>query len=131
MIGIDTNCLLRYALRDDARQHRAIEARLTAALESGEDIFINDIVLVEFVWVLKSTFSFTREMLAAAVDGLLDGQQFVFEKRETIQAALDDFGAGRADFSDCLIGAKNKRAGCAATFTFDRDAAKLKGFEYV
>jgi predicted nucleic-acid-binding protein len=131
MIGIDTNCLLRYALRDDARQHRAVEARIEDAIDAGDNILINDIVLAEFVWVLGSNYGFGREMLAGAITGLLEGQQFAFEQKEIVMQALRDFERGKAGFADCLIGQKNRRHGCNATLTFDRAAAKLETFEHV
>ncbi len=131
MIAVDTNCLLRYALRDDLKQHRAIEARIESAIEAGEEIMINDIVLAEFVWVLKSNYAFTREMLVGALNGLLEGQQFAFEKKEVVQSALNQFKSGSAGFADCLLGMKNARLGCTHTLTFDRHAAKLEVFEHV
>ena len=83
MIGIDTNCLLRYLIRDDIKQHAAIEARIIDAIEGNNEIFINNIVLSEFVWVLESNYKFSREMLRNALNGLLEGQQFRFEKKES------------------------------------------------
>ena len=39
--------------------------------------------------------------------------------------------AGTGSFSDALIGALGRQAGCAATLTFDKKAARLKEFELV
>ncbi len=131
MIGIDTNCLLRYLIRDDIKQHAAIEARVIDTIENNDEIFINNIVLSEFVWVLESNYKYSREMLLNALTGLLEGQQFRFEKKEVVQNALHDFKSSRADFADCLIAARNKLAGCTTTLTFDRAAARLENFEHV
>jgi predicted nucleic-acid-binding protein len=131
MIGIDTNCLLRYSIRDDIKQHAAIEARIIEAIENNNEIFINNIVLSEFVWVLESNYKFSRDMVLNALTGLLEGQQFAFEKKEVVQRALHDFKSSRAGFTDCLLAAKNKLAGCTTTLTFDRAAAKLENFEHV
>ncbi len=131
MIGIDTNCLLRYSMRDDVRQHAAIEARIIEAVKANDEIFINNIVLSEFVWVLESNYNFSRTMVLNALSGLLEGQQFAFEKKETVQQALHDFRSSRAGFADCLLAARNMQAGCVTTLTFDRAAAKLENFEHV
>lgn len=42
--------------------------------------------------------------------------------------ALEDFRASSADFSDCLIGRRNRAAGAAQTVTFDRSLKGLEGF---
>ncbi len=49
MMGIDTRCLLRYSMRDQVREHAAIEARIIKAVEANDEIFINNIVLSEFL----------------------------------------------------------------------------------
>ena len=54
MMGIDTHCLLRYSMRDQVKEHAAIEARVIKAVEANDEIFMNNIVLGEFVWVLES-----------------------------------------------------------------------------
>ena len=52
MIGLDTNCVLRYLLRDHERQARALSDRIDQEIDAGHSMFINDIVLAEFVWTL-------------------------------------------------------------------------------
>ena len=131
MIGIDTNCLLRFSLRDDVAQHKAIETRIVRTARAGDDILISDVVLAEFIWVLKSQYAFTRSMQAEALRGLLDAQHFAFESKDCIQVALRAFESSKADFSDCLIGAKNRRLGCETTYSFDKAAQWLPTFSAV
>jgi predicted nucleic-acid-binding protein len=128
MIGIDANCLLRYSMRDHVREHAAIEARIIKAVEANDEIFINNIVLSKFVCVLESNYKFSRIMALNALSGLLEEQQFAFEKKEIVQQALYDFRSSRAGFADCLLAARNKQAGCMTTLTFDRAAAKWENF---
>jgi len=52
----------------------------------------------------------------------------VFEDEPAIEEALFTWKKSSADFADCLIGAKNRRAGSTATAIFDAKAAKLPGF---
>ena len=131
MIGIDANCLLRYSMRDHVRKHAAIEAQIIEAVEANDEIFINNIVLSKFVCVLESNYKFSRTMALNALSGLLEEQQFAFEKKEIVQQALYDFRSSRAGFADCLLAARNKQAGCMTTLTFDRAAAKWENFEHV
>jgi predicted nucleic-acid-binding protein len=41
-----------------------------------------------------------------------------------VRRALDDYRRGPGDFSDYLIGWRNRQAGCTDTATFDRALAK-------
>jgi len=131
MMGIDTRCLLRYSMRDQVREHAAIEARIIKAVEANDEIFINSIVLSEFFWVQESNYKFSRAMVLNAISGLLEVQQFVFKKKEIVQKALHDFRSSRAGFADCLLAARNMQAGCMTTLIFDRAAAKLENFGHV
>ena len=51
------------------------------------------------------------------------------EDAELVVTALEDYEQGRADFSDYLVAAKNRRAGCAYTVSFDRVALRIAGME--
>ena len=56
MIGLDTNALLRYLLRDDAAQ----AARAAREIERDERFLIDGIVLCELAWVLETGYGFSR-----------------------------------------------------------------------
>jgi predicted nucleic-acid-binding protein len=62
------------------------------------------------------------------VEGLVAGADRIVEHQDAVRASLDDYTAGRLDFTDALIGHVNRARGCQATATFDRKAAKLDGF---
>ncbi len=127
MIGIDTNVLLRLLTEDDAAQAAAVQ-RLLAPLDAEpESVLINDIVLVETLWTLRRLYGFDRAGQAEVLGHLLSALTFRFEDREVLSQALKTFTGTSADFSDCLIAAKNTRWGCESTATFDRSMAPLAG----
>jgi len=124
VIGLDTNVLVRYLLRDDPVQ----AARAERELERNERFRIDSIVLCELVWVLETGYGFSRTEIAAALERILATAQFEIESKDLALAALDDFRRSAADFSDCLIGRRNRAAGVAETVTFDRNLKGLEGF---
>lgn len=124
MIGLDTNVLVRYLLRDDPVQ----AARAERELERNERFLIDSIVLCELVWVLETGYGFSRTEIAAALERILATAQFEIESKDLALAALDDFRRSAADFSDCLIGRRNRAAGVPETVTFDRNLKGLEGF---
>jgi len=122
--GLDTNVLLRYLLKDDPAQ----AARAERELERDERFLIDGIVLCELVWVLEDGYGFSRPAIADALERILATAQFEIESRDVALAALDDFRRSAADFSDCLIGRRNRSAGAGETVTFDRGLRGLEGF---
>lgn len=124
MIGLDTNVLVRYVVRDDPAQ----AARADREIEAGERLLIDGIVLCELVWVLEAGYQFSRADITAVLERILATAQFEIEKKDLVLAALDDFRRSTADFSDCLIGRRNRAAGAMEAVTFDRGLKGLGGF---
>ena len=124
MTGLDTNVLLRYLLRDDLAQ----AGRADHEIERDERFLIDGIVLCELVWVLEVGYGFSRADVATALERILATAQFEIEAKDLALAALDDFRGSTADFSDCLIGRRNRAAGAQETITFDRTLKGLPGF---
>ena len=124
MIGLDTNVLLRYFLRDDPAQ----AARAGRELGRDERFLIDGIVLCELVWVLETGYGLSRAEIGAALETVLATAQFEIDGKDLVLAALGDFRASSADFSDCLIGRRNRAAGAAQTVSFDRSLKGLGGF---
>ncbi len=127
MVGVDTNILLRLLTEDDAAQAAAVRRWLAPRDAQAESVLINDIVLVELVWTLRRLYGYERDTLASVLGHLLSALTFAFEDRDSVSQALRLFEGSAADFSDCLIAAKNLRLGCDATATFDRAMAPLAG----
>ena len=105
-MGVNTHCLLRYSMRDQIGEHAAIEARIIKAVEVNDGIFINNIVLSEFVWVLESNYKFSQAMVLNAINGLLEVQQFVFEKKENRSAGASRFQVKSRGFCRLPVGRK-------------------------
>jgi len=128
--GIDTNILVRYLVRDDPAQFRAASRLIENDCSVQEPGFVNQVVLVELVWVLESAFKLARPEIVRAFGALLLTSQLSIEHPDDARAALDEYQNG-ADFADSLIAAANTRAGCEYTATLDRRAARRKGFRLV
>ncbi len=65
------------------------------------------------------------------LEKILQTSQFVIEDADSAWHALIDYKKTNVDFSDSLIGAVNKLAGCGKTATFDKQAGKLPDFEFI
>ena len=128
MLGIDTNVLVRFLVRDDETQFEKAIGLIRREVGVENDVFISLLVVQETEWVLRSRYGMQNTEIIEAISGLLDAAEIRFEDEPAIEEALFGWKDSAADFSDCLIGAHNRRVGCSATATFDTKAVKLPNF---
>jgi predicted nucleic-acid-binding protein len=128
MLGIDTNVLVRYLVRDDQPQYDRARRLITREVNNGEPVFVSLLVLLETEWVLRSRYELAKPDIVAAFSALLDTVELAFEDEPSVEHAIYSWKDSAAEFADCLIGARNRRLGCRTTATFDGKALKLDGF---
>jgi predicted nucleic-acid-binding protein len=128
MLGIDTNVLVRFLVRDNEGQFEKARKLIKREISAGRRVFVNQLVLMETEWVLRSRYAVTKQQIIEAISSLLDADDLQFEDEPTIEEALFLWRDSAADFADCLIGAKYRRLRCRATASFDLKAAKLPAF---
>jgi predicted nucleic-acid-binding protein len=116
---VDTNILVRSAVRDDKKQAAAAD-RL---LRSAEVIAVTLPCLCEFVWVLLKLYEVPRNDVAIAIRALLAVGNVEADRRAT-EAGLKVFEAG-GDFADGVIAHEGGRLGGQTFVSFDRKAVKL------
>lgn len=128
MLGIDTNVLVRFLVRDDQAQFERARRLIKREVSAGRRVFVNQLVIMETEWVLRSRYAVSKHQIIEALSGLLDAADVQFEDEPAMEQALFLWKDTAADFADCLIGATNLRLGCRATASFDAKASKLPGF---
>jgi predicted nucleic-acid-binding protein len=116
MIAVDTNVLVRFLVRDDAKQ-----AARAASLLGENQIWVAKTVLLETEWVLRSLYGFSGEEVAPALRGIAGLPSVSLEDEAGVAKALGWLEHG-VDFADALHLAS---AGPALRFaTFDRRLAR-------
>jgi predicted nucleic-acid-binding protein len=128
MLGVDTNVLVRFLVRDDAQQFEIVHKMLEREALASRRVFISQLVLQEMEWVLRSRYGFSKSQILGAVSSLLDAMDFELEDEAAVEQAIFIWKDHSAGFWDCLIGARNQRMGCATTATFDVKASRLPWF---
>jgi predicted nucleic-acid-binding protein len=128
MIGIDTNVLVRFLIRDDQAQFERAQKLIKREATAGDPVFISLVVLLEAEWVLRSRYKLTKGEILSTFSDLLSSIDTNFEDESSIEEALYVWKDSPAQFADCLIGARHRACGCRATASFDTDAMKLPGF---
>lgn len=128
MLGLDTNVLVRYLVRDDPLQFEKARRLIKRESDKREPVLICQLVLLEAEWVLRSQYELSKAEILSAFSALLDVADLAIEDEPSVEYALYSWKDSGANFADCLIEARNLRLGCEATATFDRKALKLAGF---
>ncbi|HEY3656010.1 MAG TPA: type II toxin-antitoxin system VapC family toxin [Steroidobacteraceae bacterium] len=128
MLGVDTNVLVRYLIRDDQSQYEKARRLIDREVSKGEPVLVSMLVLLETEWVLRSRYELAKAEIVTAFSALLDTADLAFEDEPSVEHAVYSWKDSTADFADCLIEARNRRLGCRATATFDARALKLAGF---
>ena len=122
MIAIDTNILVRYITQDDLQQAEAAENLLAIYNNKPQSIFINNIVLCEFIWVLEKGYKYTQQQISSTIRIILSTEEFAFEYHNVLWLALEEYELKNTDFSDSLISKLNYNLGYKQTFSFDKSA---------
>lgn len=125
MIGLDTNILVRYIVQDGAAQAAAATALIEGKCNAENPAWVDCVVLCELVWVLESAYDYTRATVAEVLRTMLTSAELRIEASDMAWSALRSYQSGGADFADCLIGLRNRQAGCETTATFDKRAGRM------
>ena len=118
-IAVDTNVLVRAAVRDDPEQTVAA----TRAMGQAEILAIAVPALCEFAWVLRSVYGFRAAEIGLAMRRLLAAEN-VETNRAMVEAGLAMLDAG-GDFADGAIAYEGRWLGAETFVSFDRKAVDM------
>jgi predicted nucleic-acid-binding protein len=118
-ISLDTNVLVRAAVRDDAGQ----SASAMSIMRRAELVAITVISLCEFVWVLRSVYRFSSDEMARAIRVLMAADN-VETDRQAVDAGLAVLDAG-GDFADGVIAYEGRWLGADTFVSFDKKAVEM------
>lgn len=128
MIALDTNVLVRYLVKDDAKQTALAAALIDRTTAADASLFVSDIVVCETVWVLRVSYHVKRTDVAALLRQLFRARHLLFRAVEELSRALDAYADGKGDFADYLIREHARAANCESVATFDTVLVKERGF---
>lgn len=118
-IAVDTNVLVRAAVRDDAEQYQSA----TKLMSRAEVVAVALPSLCEFVWVLRSVYRFRSDEMAKAIRVVLAAEN-VETNWLAVEAGLTMLDAG-GDFADGVIAHEGQWLGGETFVSFDRKAVEM------
>ncbi len=119
IVAVDTNILLRAAVRDQQRQAESA-AHL---LRSADQIAIPLVALCEFAWVMRTGYKRPPAEVAISIRALINSAKVIVD-RSAVQAGLELLDAG-GDFADGVIAHEGAWLGAEEFVSFDKQAVSL------
>lgn len=126
MIAVDTNVLVRVLTDDKESPEQTQQAR--ALVTAAGQVFVPQVVQVEFVWVLEQAYGFEKEEVIDALQVLRDDPVYHLQHEPHFIQALTRFRNGNAGFADSIIAVESQQAGMSL-WTFDRKLSKQNGVQ--
>jgi len=110
MMVVDTNILVRYAVKDDPVQTRVATEFLTR-----HECLVLRTVLLELVWVLTGAYKLPRETVLERIQHIVRLPTVSLEEMDSVLQALEWYEAGM-DFADALHLASSLETSGFSTF---------------
>lgn len=126
-VAVDANVIVRFLTADppDMAQRAA---DLFAAADRGEVVLeLDDIVLAETVWVLRSFYGQPVIDIARTLQQFLSHAAIQVDDEAILIEALSLFAEHNVDFADALLAARMRRRGTTDVISFDRHFDRLPG----
>lgn len=118
-VAVDTNVLVRAAVRDDREQADGAMRIMSRA----EVVAVSLSSLCEFAWVLHRAYGYSAPRIAEAIRVLVAAEN-VETNHPAIDAGLAMLDAG-GDFADGVIAYEGRWLGAETFVSFDKKAVEL------
>lgn len=108
-------------------QLAAAKRLIARCVSEGRSIFVPVTVVLELEWVLRASFGYGKDDVLQVLSNLFSAVELSFEPERALEAALQLYREGSAEFADCLHVALATEAGEQPSWTFDKGAARVIG----
>ena len=95
---IDTNIILRYLLEDNPEQLD----QATSIIESGDLILLDDVVIMECIYILTGVYKMTKSQSSTAISLFLKRKQIIYDSKLAWQY-LGIYSDYNLDLADCYL----------------------------
>lgn len=124
-VFVDTNVFLHFLTRDDPVKAEACRALLQRAEQGEIDLLINDLVVAELVWTLRSYYCLSKQETIDSIRDLLTMRSIRTPRKAQLLEALDDYERLNVDFIDAYNALDARRRRVASVCSYDEDFDRL------
>jgi predicted nucleic-acid-binding protein len=124
VIALDMNALVRLLIEDNPDQARAVQAAISHAEASSQQVLILSEILIETVWVLESVYGCPRNEIAGFLDTLMSAPAYAMPDKLVIQKAAVRYREG-GNFADLIIVEQAQKHQAQKLLSFDKKLQKI------
>ncbi len=117
---VDTNLFVRYLTDDDVEKADSVEALLSSAAKGKVRLITADIILVELVWVLESSYDMKPGEIAPMIRAILATPGLEVINGPILARALDHYEGRNVDIVDGYIAALMEKLNIDEVYSYDR-----------
>ena len=129
---VDTNLFIRYLTDDDPEKADRVETLLGEASEGRVRLVTADLVLVELVWVLESSYDLKPVEIAPMIRSILATSGMEVINGALLAKALDHYEGNNIDIVDGYIAALMEKLNITDVYSFDRKhLSRLKSLKRI
>jgi predicted nucleic-acid-binding protein len=129
---VDTNLFVRYLTDDDPEKADRVETLLGEASEGRVRLVTADLVLVELVWVLESSYDLKPVEIAPMIRSILATPGMEVINGALLAKALDHYEGNNIDIVDGYIAALMEKLNITDVYSFDRKhLSRLKSLKRI
>lgn len=128
---LDTNLLIRYFTKDDEAKAKKVLDLLRRVEKNEEKVMINQMVIFETVFTLRSQYKVPREEIRELVQGILDLRGIVLEQKDVIESALLLYSKMNISFADAFNTCYMKEKKLKEIYSYDDDFDRIEGIKRV
>jgi len=125
-VVIDTNILLRYLRNDHPTLSIKAKKIFDKAYKNDVNIYFDEIVLAETIWVLSSYFKTPKSIIVSTLLEQLYFDWIINPRKKLMIKALGLFEKTNLSYIDCWIFTVNQSIKTTSLETFDNNLKKLK-----
>jgi len=117
---VDTNLFVRYLTNDDLEKADRVEELLGDASEGRVKLVTADIVIIELVWVLESSYDLDHTEIAPMIRSILATPGMEVINGALVARALELYEDKNIDIVDGYIAALMEKMHIGAIYSYDR-----------
>ena len=117
---VDTNLFVRYLTDDDPEKADRVEALLGEASAGKVRLVTADLVLVELIWVLESSYDMKPGEITPMIRAILATPGLAVINGALMARALDHYESKNIDIVDGYIAALMEKLNITDVYSFDR-----------
>jgi predicted nucleic-acid-binding protein len=116
---VDTNIIIRIAVKDDDKQREACIRLLERAKNKELMLYLLPVAILETVWILEKYYKLPKKKVRDFVEALLNTPEIICDMEDVFKQAITVYEEKNIKFADAVMGCWGLQKGIINVFTYD------------